>query len=350
MSRAEDLYRRVLDGHVAAIDEFIATRRSEELFLDFKRSSTNGAGQHLSDNDRNNFARAISGFGNSEGGILVWGVDCSNDTGGADVAQYKVPLEDALKFASWLQGAISGCTIPPHQNVQITPIVAGPGHSGFVASLIPRSNHAPHQVVGRLQYFMRAGSNFVPVPHAVLAGMFGRVPQPNVFHNFLVGMAEVEDGAVSATCGLMLVNSGPGIAADLFANLMVLSHPGPNCEIAFDRPDATNWGGIWSFGRQMSLISQPGYRLPPDSYVQPLIIHMKVSPPFDAPFRIKGIVGAGTSVPHRLELRQEPQRIQAIFDEFMQANATGTLTNKQRHRFAPLVLGVSEDLLSDDDA
>ena len=45
-----------------AIDGFILERQSEELFLDFKRSSDNGAGDRLSDRDRDNLAKAISGF------------------------------------------------------------------------------------------------------------------------------------------------------------------------------------------------------------------------------------------------------------------------------------------------
>src|SRR5690348_3339481 len=111
MARAEDLYKQIRQGGVAALEEFIRTRKSEELFLDFKRSSDNGGGPRLSDNDRNNFAKAISGFGNSEGGVLVWGVDCSDDERGADVARFEVPLHDAPRFVSWLQGAISGCTV-----------------------------------------------------------------------------------------------------------------------------------------------------------------------------------------------------------------------------------------------
>jgi len=95
-------------------EPFIEDRAAESLFLDFKRSSNNGVGKKLSQNDRSNLARAISGFGNSEGGVILWGIDCRNDENFADVAQAKFPLEDAQKFASWLEGAVSSSTIPPH--------------------------------------------------------------------------------------------------------------------------------------------------------------------------------------------------------------------------------------------
>ena len=84
MGRAEDLFDKILTEKEAAINNFIEEKKAEELFLDFKRSSDNGSGNKLSQNDRNNLAKAISGFGNSEGGMIVWGVDCSQDIDGAE--------------------------------------------------------------------------------------------------------------------------------------------------------------------------------------------------------------------------------------------------------------------------
>ena len=114
MDRAQELYKRLIANGENQIDEFIETRASEELFLDFKRSSDNGNALKLSPNDRSNLAKAISGFGNSSGGIIVWGVDCSPGADGADVARFKVPINNVKRFLGNLQGAVSGCTIPPH--------------------------------------------------------------------------------------------------------------------------------------------------------------------------------------------------------------------------------------------
>ena len=73
---SEEVYDRILSEGESAIDEFITDREAESLFIDFKRSATNGKGKRLHQNDRSNLAKAISGFGNSEGGLIVWGVDC----------------------------------------------------------------------------------------------------------------------------------------------------------------------------------------------------------------------------------------------------------------------------------
>jgi len=203
MGRAEDLFARLQEGGEQAIDELIATRQSEELFFDFKRSSDNASGVRLSTTDRNNLGKAISGFGNSEGGVIVWGVDCSQDSTGADLPRFKVPLADSARFVSWLEGAVSGTTVPPHSLVRSIPIGAS-----FAATLVAKSDRAPHQTVQSVQYYIRAGSNFTPTPHAVLAGMFGRRPLPNVFHKFLVAPAEIRGKRINFDLGILVRNQG----------------------------------------------------------------------------------------------------------------------------------------------
>lgn len=75
MGRAEDLFERIQRDGVAAIETLIAERASEELFLEFKQSADDGQGNRFHDRDRGNLRKAISGFANSEGGVLIWGVD-----------------------------------------------------------------------------------------------------------------------------------------------------------------------------------------------------------------------------------------------------------------------------------
>jgi hypothetical protein len=89
MNRAADLFAMLTAKGEAAIDELIVSRKAEELFLDFKRSGDNGAGVRLHESDSKNFSKAISGFGNSEGGVVVWGVDCFSGKDGSDVASNK---------------------------------------------------------------------------------------------------------------------------------------------------------------------------------------------------------------------------------------------------------------------
>src|SRR5208283_2254318 len=103
MDRCHEIYDRMKRDRMTSVEEFIADRQSEELFLDFKRSSDNGSQPKLSTIDRNNFSKAISGFGNSAGGVIVWGIDCSKDGDGADVAKAIVPIVNPERYVGLLQ-------------------------------------------------------------------------------------------------------------------------------------------------------------------------------------------------------------------------------------------------------
>jgi schlafen family protein len=339
MARAIELFSRIEQGGEPTILSLVSDRKSEELFLDFKRSADNGTGSRLHDGDRNNLAKAISGFGNSEGGVIVWGVDCSRDTDGADVARARVPIHNVTRFVSWLESAVSGCTVPPHQGVRSVALSQDAQGGGYAVTLIPKSNHAPHQVVGRMQYFIRAGSDFVPTPHGVLAGMFGRVPQPHVFHSYLVSRPGLEGTAIKSAVGIALCNEGPGIASDLFLSVRMDSHPGRNSEIRFDPPDRENWTGIWAFERGINLICKAGYRLPPEAQVQPLILHLTFAPPFESDLEFKGIAGAGGAPPYRFTLNQTAAELGRAHTEYLQLHRDGRLTEDRARALQSILIG-----------
>lgn len=331
MGRAEDIFEKIIKNGEVAIDEFILTRKSEELFLDFKRSADNGFGKVIHQNDRENLAKAISGFGNSEGGVIVWGIDCSKAKDGADVAHSKTPVQNVKRFVSLLEGAVSGCTVPPHTTVKQHDIITGDKGDGFVATLIPKSDHAPHQVAvnGKSQYhyYIRAGSNFEHTPHAVLAGMFGRRPQPNVFHDFTLLPAEIVNEKIKITVYFAIYNKGPGIASDLFININTISSP----EIVYNPLDEENWI-VRRFDplRQISMISKPGIRLAPESFVEPLSMIFFVDPPFSNDLIIEGICGCGQAPSNKFRIENECAYIERLYNEFLGKNSGGALTEKDK--------------------
>jgi hypothetical protein len=180
MGRAEQLFDRLRSGGAAEIANMIAAPVVEELFLDYKRSSTIMPSRKLHDNDRRNLAKAVAGFGNSEGGVIVWGVDCRSTPSG-DVPTGAVPITDPVALKTLFDNAVGGLTLPAHFGVENLPIWNSSGSDGFVITHVPSGLNVPYQALGdRGGYYIRAGSNFLPTPHGVLAGMFGRRPQPQV--------------------------------------------------------------------------------------------------------------------------------------------------------------------------
>lgn len=340
MERCRDIFERIKEQGLMALELFIADRASEELFLDFKRSADNGGGIKLHNNDRKNLSKCVSGFGNSEGGVVVWGVDCSNDTAGADVAHTLVPIADPKRFLSLLEGVISGCTIPPHTGVEHHAIDAADG-TGYVITLIPKSNSAPHQMIMNRQYYIRAGSDFVPTPHDVLSGMFGRRPQPHVFQHFRLPKPTMELHELKVSFGTMVHNEGPGIAADLYAICLVEQLPGDNCHIKFETPDHEKWVVWWEFGRQLSSITKPEVRLPPGANLQPFIVHLSLSPPFDRELVISGSVGASNTKRYEFKINTSHETIEQRYSQFAQKTLTDSFEENEEHEIAEAIVGAN---------
>jgi len=283
MGRAEELFESINSGQEAAIDRLIADFQSENLWLDFKRSADVGSGIKLHVSDRENFARAISGFGNSDGGVIVWGVDCRRDPAtGADIPQGKFPIENPERYVSWLENVVSSCTSPPHTVIEHRAFRL-PGTSvGFVATLIPSSMHAPHQCIQPstdLRYYIRVGSNFTPVPHAVLAGLFGKRPQPLIALKWLGVAATINNqGTINVQTTISLTNGGRSIARDIYLNIWAY-HQGKTSHILFGQVNQDRWE-VYQLLNLWNVMSSEGARLAPGASAPVGVFEIALGPPF----------------------------------------------------------------------
>jgi hypothetical protein len=294
MSRAKDLFEKFsLEGE-GAIDEFIREGKSEELFLDFKVSADSGAGIKLHADDRANLAKAISGFGNSEGGLIVWGVSCRNDPKLGDIPTAKAPIAAPGRFVSRLESAVSGCSLPPHGLVQHRAVSGGRPDDGFVLTYVPKSALAPHQCIVepyKYRYYMRVGSNFDHVPHSVLAGMFGRRPAPQIFHMWenggagvtsetntfvIVSSRNLAPGVVYLNIGFVVRNGGAVVARDLYANVQL---GGVSEEFSFNASSPAGWLRYES-PAGVHVISPDEFRLAPWAQTTALQLRVDLVPPF----------------------------------------------------------------------
>ena len=340
MERAEELFERIAKDGETAIDELIRDRAAEELFLDFVTSSDNGTGNRFNEADRNNLANAISGFANSEGGVIVWGVYCKEGTDNADVARSKKPITNPTRFRSWIERTISGCTIPVLSGVRNAVVQRPNRDEGFVITYVPKSNSAPHQTVQSKKYLIRAGSSFVPTPHQVLAGMFGRRPQPEVYLMFNVEPPQISQGRIEASLGLVLRNAGPGIAKDLFLNAAIWGQPGENCRfiLTINPNDVSRWSAYRSFGCHVSMMGNPDLRLPPDAQLSPMTLRASLFPPFEHDLRVDISVGAANAPSFRMSSRTPAQTLAAIYRDYLQGN----LTEADRGKFLARVFSLPD--------
>ena len=330
MGRAEEIFQNIKEKGEEAIDEFISNRESEELYLDFKRSFNNGSGSKLSNNDRKNFAKAISGFGNSEGGVIVWGVECKKDFDGADVAKAKFEIENVARFKSWLEGNVSGCTVPPHSLVEHHPIITDDKGNGFVVTLIPKSNRAPHQSVTGNRYYIRAGSDFHPTPHSVLSGMFGRRPQPHISHRIYFHNSQIQENTIHLHIGIEITNHGPGIASDVFSSTSIIKTPNVDFKLVPPRViDSKKWIRYSSIDK-VSFICTQSFRLAPSTEILTNTFQFILKPIFIRDLHISIISGCGQSDPHTTTIISDSEALSRLHKQLIKKQRPLTDNGKQR--------------------
>lgn len=313
MSRAEDIFQKLIYFGEDAIDDFIVNLQTEELFLDFKQAvSTGKNGTSLHKDDRKNLAKGISGFGKSEGGVIVWGVECSRDCDIGDVAKAKVKVKNVHRFLSWLENAISGCTIPSHNRVRNHIISVDKNGDGFVATYIPKSELAPLMTTMGNNIYIRSGSNNVPAPYSVIAGMFGKRPQPNVELIIADKNLEVLDNAVEdmvyppsldnppekylrlsfSICG---ENDSNVIARELYLSCSSTGKGGEYNKVRFSNYNQMD--SIPGIEGQLNLITRPDLRLPPRGVIRFANVTIILSPYSEEDFLMDGVIGADHAAP-----------------------------------------------------
>lgn len=329
--RAADLFAVFVTGGEEAIQRFIDEQNSEELFIDYKRVTNEGANSRLEHYDKENYARAISGFANSEGGVIVWGVDCRHDPQRGDVPSAKYPIKNAKRFLSLLEGATSGCVLPPHDGVRHHLVDIRDSADGFVVTLVPKSMFSPHQcIVGKYKdrYYVRIGSNFEMAPHGLLAGMFGRQPTPNIFQMWGCGGATTPASFAPLVTtrptstpyvwlSPIIRNHGVVVVRDVYVNFE-LRLPGPNCmaEMSKRDPNFQFWESVGGW----HLISNDQYRLPPASMATPFSLTLYVRPPFETSLRHEMSFGCAGSPVARTSSEVVPHVLGQAYDRYVYSN------------------------------
>ena len=135
------LYDEFNNLSIDSIHKYVKEGAAEDLQLEFKTVGD----ASLKPADRKNLARVLSGFSNSAGGIVVWGVDARKNEDDIDCAVDLRPIDNIARFVSRLNELTPQAASPVLDGVEHKAIRNG--ESGFAATFVPESDVAPHMAV-----------------------------------------------------------------------------------------------------------------------------------------------------------------------------------------------------------
>jgi hypothetical protein len=174
----------------AVVEEWLHDHEPESVFLDFKRSER-GEGLDAKDketkgSDVRNLAKSLSAFANTEGGLLVFGVECDQDPAGRDHAKSIQRNGHLAELARDLRSRMLTATSPPVPGADVIGPIFDPNDNAFgvVVVVVPQSDGGPHRALlddkVKDRYFQRTETSCTVATHSILEGWFGRRPPPKL--------------------------------------------------------------------------------------------------------------------------------------------------------------------------
>jgi hypothetical protein len=197
----------------ATLDDWVSSQKQEDLHLDFKLMQS---APDFGRDDRKNLAKALSGFANSDGGLIAWGIDGRKNAECVDCAVGVVPVSNVGAVLSKLQSLTGEATVPIVDGVvhRIVPVAAG---GGVVITYVPPSEAGPHMaMLGENRYYKRSGDSFYQMEHFDIADMFGRRVRPRLALSLSLTTGGASSGGGGRSAKVQAVvgieNSGRGLA------------------------------------------------------------------------------------------------------------------------------------------
>ena len=161
----------------ADLSPFCTEAREEDLHLEFKSKADSRNGD-LGEGERKAFSKALSGFANADGGVLIFGVKTRKATDTPDCASALHPIENVGQFRVRLLDSIIQATQPAVDGVRIE-VIASTDTSGYVKCLVPASDKPPHRaMLASREYWRRTTSGHLKMEHYELEDAFGRRLRP----------------------------------------------------------------------------------------------------------------------------------------------------------------------------
>lgn len=180
MNKAKELFDTYINGGANFVFQVAASELPETLHLDFKEVRPEKSfKEYLAV-----YAKALCGFSNADGGIIVWGVKCKSFGGDdPDVTKEAVPIRDLKSFFNWLEGRTDDILQPGvrgiiHHAMEID----NDPNVGFVITYIPRADGPPQMAIAKDSrgFYCRMGSQTRPMEHYQIADRFRERPQPRL--------------------------------------------------------------------------------------------------------------------------------------------------------------------------
>lgn len=264
------------DG-ILTIEKMIVSGYQENFYFDFKNIATQKGSTTLSEEDRKNLAKAISGFSNTSGGLIIWGI-----TDNRDNSFSKNPIDYSDAFVGLLNDSVSKLSLPIMSGVDSFVVKDNSG-KGYIITEVPKYYFSPVQVNPALKikdipgrYYIRSGSDFVIANHDIISSLYNRREQSEMVYQWGASdSGSYLETAKEIKCRLSLIlrNKGSAVLRDIWVN-----HTASGIKTSLEKTQQISVFTGWNiFGYSINLITLDSYKMGPQQTLSPFLIEITLS-------------------------------------------------------------------------
>ena len=175
MSISESLFGITLENLTYhTLENYFIEEKEESDRLEFKSFH---AGPSFRDQFKS-IKEGLTGFLNSDGGILIWGAPVETPIPGTTRKRcigHLTPMNEAKDKDDFVRSVNSSIT-PFPVGIKLNKIT---GHNGYILVFeIERSRYSPHQFDNT--YFARIDGQTIKAPHYLIESLFRKITYPNL--------------------------------------------------------------------------------------------------------------------------------------------------------------------------
>jgi hypothetical protein len=214
-----ELFRRLQD--VAELDALIG--QTEDLYLDCK------IWPPRDEDARRVLAKALCGFANAGGGVVVVGMEARSGPSkyDPDIIQRTVPVADMIAVKSRIESLVGELVEPGLPGVMVATVPNAPGSAtGYVLVGVPPTEGLPCRSRKDQRFYQRISSGTYPMEYFQIADMFGKRHRPQLSLHLEIGRMRLDGQLYEREFVVGIENKGRAVAR--FPRLSFARVPGIN--------------------------------------------------------------------------------------------------------------------------
>lgn len=221
-----DILERGEAAFIAAIELGV----TEGLNLEFKGVTTRLFSEgSLNRDGRRLIAKAVSGFANSDGGLIVLGIGC-RPREGVDQARTLEPIPNLSKSFSSLNSQLGELVQPRHDGVRAFRVLsAAREDEGYIVLDVQRSERRPHMSSASKSYYKRSNASTFEMEHYDVEDAFRRITAPVLELSWAVSGGTTMQLAPCINIGFSVTNEGATTAKHV--SIAIKRRSGPRLHV-----------------------------------------------------------------------------------------------------------------------